>query len=103
MSNRTWVLALMAGASCALSGIAAAQDDQRLAVPLSDPSRPARLEIQLFSGDIKVEGYEGKEVVIVADAPIREGDKPEPPRGDGLRRIQSSTVGLTVEESDNTV
>jgi len=85
----------MTGASCAISGIAAAQD-QRLAVPLSDPSRPARLEIQLFSGDIHVEGYEGKEVVIVADAPIRDGDKPEPPRGDGLRKIQSSTVGLTV-------
>jgi len=102
MSNRIWILGLLTGASCAISGIAAAQD-QRLAVPLSDPSRPARLEIQLFSGDIRVEGYEGKEVVIIADAPIREGDKPEPPRGDGLRRIQSSTVGLTVEENDNTV
>ena len=102
MSNRICILALMAGASCAISAIAVAQD-QRLAIPLSDPSRPARLEIQLFSGDINVEGYEGNEVVIVADAPIREGDKPEPPREDGLRRIQSSTVGLTVEENANTV
>jgi DUF4097 and DUF4098 domain-containing protein YvlB len=72
-------------------------------VPLSDPSRPARLEIQLFSGDITVEGYEGNEVVIVADAPIRGADEPEPPRPDGLRRIQSSAVGLTVEENDNVV
>jgi DUF4097 and DUF4098 domain-containing protein YvlB len=102
MSNRICILALMTGASCALVGGAAAQDE-RLAVPLSDPSRPARLEIQLFSGDISIEGYEGNEVVISADAPIREGDKPEPPRPDGLRRIQSSTVGLTVEENENTV
>ena len=103
MSNRTSVFALLTGAACAISNVAAAQDDQRLVVPLTDPSRPARLEIQLFSGDISVEGYDGKEVVIVADAPIRDGDKPEPPRADGLRKLQSSSVGLTVEENDNTV
>ena len=102
MSNRIGIFALLMGASCAIVRIAAAQDE-RLVVPLSDPSRPARLEIALFSGDISVEGYEGNEVVIVADAPIRDADQPEPPRGDGLRRIQSSTVGLTVEENDNTV
>ena len=77
--------------------------DQRLAVPLSDPSRPARLEIALFSGDITVEAYDGNEVVIVADAPIRGNGEIEPPREDGLRRIQSSSVGLTVEENDNVV
>jgi putative adhesin len=103
MSNRIGIFALLTGAYCAVSGLAVAQDDERLVVPLSDPSRPARLEIQLFSGDISVEGYDGKEIVIVADAPIREGDKPEPPRADGLRRIQSSTVGLTVEENANVV
>jgi len=103
MSNRICIFALLTGASCAISGLAVAQDDERLVVPLSDPARPARLEIQLFSGDISVEGYDGKEIVIVADAPIREGDKPEPPRADGLRRIQSSTVGLTVEENANVV
>ena len=102
MSTNLRLYALLMGAACAIPGIAAAQD-QRLVVPLSDPSRPARLEVNLFSGDISVEGYDGKEVVIVADAPIREGDKPEPPRADGLRRIQSSTVGLTVEENANVV
>lgn len=102
MSNRICILALITGVSCAIGSVAAAQD-QRLAVPLSDPSRPARLEIALFSGDISVEGYEGNEVVIVADAPIRDADEGEPPRPDGLRRIQSSSVGLTVEENDNVV
>src|ERR1700741_5261336 len=102
MSNRNGIFALLTGASCAISGIAAAQD-QRLTVPLTDPSRPARLEINLFSGDITVEAYDGNEVIIVADAPIRDADGEEPARPDGLRRIQSSSVGLTVEESDNTV
>jgi len=102
MRNRIGNLALLASASCATAGIAAAQD-QRLAVPLTDPSRPARIEISLFSGDIEVEAYDGNEVVIVADAPIRGDGGSEPPREDGLRRIQSSSVGLTVEETDNTV
>jgi DUF4097 and DUF4098 domain-containing protein YvlB len=102
MSNRLGIFAVMTGASCAMSGVVSAQD-QRLAVPLSDPSRPARLEIALFSGDISVEAYDGNEVVIVADAPIRGNGESEPPREDGLRRIQSSSVGLTVEENDNTV
>jgi hypothetical protein len=102
MSNRIGILALLTSASCAISGVAGAQDT-RLVVPLSDPSRPTRLEIALFQGDISVEGYEGNEVVIVADAPIRDADGEEPARPDGLRRIQSSSVGLTVEENDNTV
>jgi DUF4097 and DUF4098 domain-containing protein YvlB len=103
MSNRIGKLALLAGVSCAAVGAGLAQDDERVVVPLSDPSRPARLEIALFSGDIHVEGYDGNEVIIVADAPIRDAQVPEPPRPDGLRRIQSSSVGITVEESDNTV
>lgn len=102
MSNRIGILALVTSASCAISAAATAQDT-RLAVPLSDPSRPARLEIALFQGDISVEGYEGNEVVIVADAPILDPDGEEPARADGLRRIQSSAVGLTVEETDNVV
>jgi hypothetical protein len=102
MSNTSTLLALSTGALCAIAGAASAQSDQRLAVPLSDPSRPARLEIALFSGDITVEAYDGNEVIIVADAPIR-GELAEEPREDGLRRIQSSSMGLTVEENDNTV
>jgi DUF4097 and DUF4098 domain-containing protein YvlB len=102
MSNRIGIIALLTGAACAISGIAGAQEE-RLVVPLSDPSRPARLEVALFSGDISVEAYDGNEVVIVADAPIRGADDTEPAREDGLRRIQSSSVGLTVEENDNTV
>jgi DUF4097 and DUF4098 domain-containing protein YvlB len=103
MSNRIGSIALLMGASCALSPVAGAQEDERVVVPLTDPARPARLEIALFSGDIRVEAYDGNEVVIVADAPIRGDDETEPTREDGLRRIQSSSVGLTVEENDNTV
>jgi DUF4097 and DUF4098 domain-containing protein YvlB len=61
------------------------------------------LEVALFSGDIEIEGYDGNEIVIVADAPMHGAGVEEPARADGLRRIQSSSVGLTVEEGDNKV
>ncbi len=104
MSNGIGIFAAFsAGFMCALGAPAAAQSDQRVVVPLSDPSRPARLEIAIFSGDIEIEGYEGNEVIVVADAPIRGDDVEEERRPDGLRKIQSSSVGLTVQEDDNTV
>ena len=103
MSNRIGIFALLTGASCAISGVAVAQD-QRLAVPLTDPSRPARLEIQLFSGDISVEG-------LRRQRGRHRRRRPDSRRGPARRRrvrtvcacIQSSSVGLTVEENDNTV
>jgi DUF4097 and DUF4098 domain-containing protein YvlB len=103
MNKSTIVTVLSAAALGALAGPAGAQDDQRLVVPLSDPSRPAVLEVALFSGDIEVEAYDGNEIIIVADAPMRGTDGEEEARPDGLRRIQSSSVALTVEEGDNKV
>ena len=93
----------LATALLVVASNANAQSDERVVVPLSDPSRPAIVEIALFSGDISVKAYDGNEVIIVTDTPVRDADEPEPPRADGLRRIQSSTVGLTAEESNNTV
>ena len=103
MSRTTTFTALSVGVLGAIAATAGAQDDERLVVPLSDPSRPATLEIALFSGDMQIEGYDGNEIIIVADAPLRDADGEEEPRADGLRRIQSSSVGLTVEEGDNKV
>ena len=76
MSTRIGIYALLTGAACAFSSAAGAQDDQRLVVPLTDPSRPARLEINLFSGDISIEGYDGKpgSRVIVVDDVCTTGD-----------------------------
>src|SRR5437016_176301 len=44
------------------------------AVPLSDPSRPARVEASLVNGGITVKGYDGKEVVVEARARNRESE-----------------------------
>lgn len=103
MNTLTPYRELSALAAVALTSAAAAQSSQRLVVPLSDASRPATLEIALFQGGIDVSAYDGNEVVIVTDTPVRGEDDDHEPRPDGLRRIRSSSVGLSVEEVDNTV
>jgi DUF4097 and DUF4098 domain-containing protein YvlB len=102
MSNATLTRAFSLFTFCGVAATAAAQD-QRIVVPLSDPGRPARLEITMFQGDIEVQAYDGNEVVVTTDTEVRNADEPEPVRSDGLRRITGSSVGMTVEENGNTV
>lgn len=95
---------LLAAALGVLASAAHAQSTERIVVPLSSPGRPARLDIAVFSGDIVVEGYDGNEIVVVTDEPVQGRDEQrDNPRADGLRRIQTSSVGLTIEEAQNTV
>lgn len=71
----------------------------RIAVPLSDPSRPAKLEAHLLNGGITVKGTDGKEVVVEARARTRDSS-----RGEGsMKRLQINSTGLTVEEENNQV
>ena len=75
----------------------------RVSVPFRDPSRPGRVKADLMAGGITVSGYDGKEVVV--EAWVR-GAKPrnkESLKGEGLKRIEIATSGLTVEEEENVV
>ena len=38
----------------------------RIAVPLSDPSKPAIIDVGLMNGGITVKGYSGKEILVEA-------------------------------------
>ncbi len=93
-------------AALAFCGLAQAEDNvNRVSVPLSDPSRPARVHVQLLNGGVTVKGYAGKEVVV--EAHIRGGAsrerRPAPDRAEGMHRIDSGGAGLNVEEADNVV
>ena len=56
----------------ALVAAAAMTDDpaqaltDKVTVPLSKPGQPARIEVNMFFGSIKVTGYEGKDVLVEA-------------------------------------
>jgi hypothetical protein len=79
---------------------------QRLTVPLSDPSRPGSLEIDIVTGNITVKGTNRRDVLIEARSTgngrlprPRTQDAPPPP---GLRRLTQNTP-FSVDEDKNTV
>jgi len=75
---------------------------RRVPVPLSHPGQPATVEAQLFSGDITVEGHDSDEVLL--EIVVKSGEEMEPSTGKGgMKRIPNTSVGLSVEESDNVV
>lgn len=82
---------------------ASTQEDETISVPLSDPSKPSWVRAGLTMGSIRVEAYDGADILVnVATEmePVEEGEKVRP---DGLRRIPNTSRGMTVEEEDNRV
>lgn len=98
-------LALAAALAAGLAApLPAAAATDRVAVPLTNPGRPAKVEVSLVSGSIEVEAYDGAEVLVEASAGAR-GDDDDRGRAEreGLRRITNTSTGLSVEEKDNQV
>jgi hypothetical protein len=92
--------ALLGGAAAG----AAAQSGPPIKVPLSNPSRPVTLEVKFGSGDLRVEAYDGKEVLVSSnDAGGAANDDDQPRERDGLHRLRNTAAGFTVEEADNVV
>jgi DUF4097 and DUF4098 domain-containing protein YvlB len=72
---------------------------ERIAVPLSDSSRPAVVKASLVTGGINVKGYDGKEVVVEARTHGSEGSD----KHGNMTRIPLTATGLSVEEENNRV
>lgn len=87
---------------------------------LTDPTKPAIVDIELMVGSIVVEGYKGKDVVIQGSVkPAKESDevrtvvrtythgedeKPRvKPSTKGLKKINNMTLNLEIEEDDNEI
>jgi hypothetical protein len=88
-----------------LAALSQAQDNpERITVPFSDPSRPRMVRGNLMNGCFTVEGYDGKDVIIEARGSDRGHRVMRTPRGaEGLKRIDTNSFGLTVEEENNVV
>lgn len=85
--------------------------NEKLVVPLSNPDSRGKLEVGQVRGDIKIETYDGKEVIIVATAT---GDRDDDCNGcndesdrrsapAGMKRIASSSVEFSASENNNRV
>lgn len=106
MKRTTLALAAVAATAtillCPRPSVSQEGKTERFNVPLTDPSKPVRLNVSLVTGGITVEAHSGNSVVV-------EAVSPEPPQGrgpatkEGLRRIPASGAGMEIEEENNTV
>jgi DUF4097 and DUF4098 domain-containing protein YvlB len=103
---------------------------EKATVPFSNPAKPGLVEATVQNGSIIVKGYEGKEVIIEArprgtmltgeakkereealrekryevreaEREAREEEKKASDKAKGMKLIQPTTAGLTVEEENN--
>lgn len=106
MSHKLILAALVA---CLIPHPVTAAEAERIVVPLTDPARPAHLEVELIGGSITVEAWDGKEVIVEArplerlDEDDEEGDDDERPVPPGMKRLENQSIGFEVEEADNRV
>jgi hypothetical protein len=95
-----------------------AQQPERVAVPLSNPGKPVKLEVSLMSGGITVKTHTGNEVIVEAhvrhsdpadreDSDSTPGSKAKNPdvegKARGMKRLTNPTAGLEIEEENNQV
>ena len=80
-----------------------AQSNNRVSVPLTDPSRPVTLRAHLVAGSITVKGADVKEVLVEARNRGGEDDSDHDSRGNGMKRIPMTSTGLNIEADNNQV
>ena len=98
--NRS-ITSIAAAALLALAQPMSAQSDNKVTVPLTDPSRPVTLRAHLVSGSITVKGADVKEVVVEARA--RGDEAHSGGRAEGMKRIPMTSTGLNIEAENNNV
>lgn len=96
------LIAVVALVLCGPGSYAAEAAGDRVAVKISDPSRPASVKAHLLNGSITVKGYDGNEVIVEAKARGHESSEDSETHG-GLRRIPQTSTGLSVDAENNEV
>ena len=84
------------------------QDRESLTVPLSQPNDKGTLKVHIIDGSIKVDGYDGSDVKVVAV--LRKSSKnksksqyAEDDKMKGMKKITDNGMSFSVEEVNNTV
>lgn len=92
-------LALAALLLTVLWSYATEAGQNRIVVPIADPSRPAMVKAHFLSGSIMVKGYDGKEVIVETRGGDRESSGP-PENARGPRRLDSP---ISIDAENNEV
>lgn len=78
------------------------QAQEQIAIPLTNPGEPGKLNIGIVRGSISVSGYDGQEVLINYAGEGDEDEEQEVTKN-GLRRISNNSIGFEASEDDNEV
>jgi hypothetical protein len=85
------------------SGVWAQDGKEQMSVPLSDPSKPYKLDVHLVDGSITISGYEGKSVIIEAVSGEKRKNS-EREGGGGMHRINGgNSADIQAEERNNEI
>jgi hypothetical protein len=98
------------------SGLAQ-KEEEPLKLSFSKPDEPGFITIEIFQGNVNIQGYEGKEVILDAspgEQEVNELEIPELPIPDqeagneeiskeGLKKIKSSSFDVKVIEEENKI
>lgn len=74
---------------------------EQIAIPLSKPGEPGLLKVHMMHGNLRVKGYEGKEVVLRMQMPEEQPSMNN--QKNGLRKITNSNFNLEAREENNVV
>lgn len=96
-----YIISIATAALLTLAQPVCAQSDNKVSVPITDPSRPVMLRAHLVSGSIIVKGADVKEVVVEARA--RGDEAHSGGRAEGMKRIPMTSTGLNIEAENNNV
>jgi len=76
---------------------------KQLVVPLSEPGKPYKLNVNLVFGSIKVTSYEGKDVIIDVTSSDSKRERPDR-EGNGMKRLSGGdNLDITAHEKNNEV
>lgn len=92
------------GLALAVLAVSVGAQTDEARIPFSDPSKPGRVEVSMMHGKIDIEGYDGRDVIVITKSgdPARQNLKREPPpESEGLRRVGPAAASLDAEEQGN--
>jgi DUF4097 and DUF4098 domain-containing protein YvlB len=98
-----WAAALATASAVLLAPNARAQNGDKVAVNLSDPARPPFINVSMVNGSIIVKAYDGKQVIVEARNRNEDRERERESAPNGMKRLNISTTGLSVEEENNEV
>ncbi len=106
MIQRVFTFSFLLVASLALIAVAQEQGVDRYTIPLTQPDRPVKLEVNLMGATLTIKAAAGNSVIVESRLEKKseeDDDEENSSKRSGLRRIPNTSTGLTIEEQDNVV